>query len=209
MIKLGRLLALVLALSFPAPFTLAQDTAPAAQAPSEQPIDYAAWEAVAARAETALEAGRVSDRALLGLRDELSTWRERLGEAASQNDDRINTLKTQIATLGPAPEEGQVEPAVLTQRRNELTQQLAEAEAPQKAADEAHSRADALIGQIDTTLRGRQASALFTLGPTPLNPTEWPGAISDLFGTFKLAWGEVTSSWGSEAQQTELQRDLP
>ncbi len=225
--RLFGLFALLLWAGWAAPMSMAQDsapdaapdTAPAAEAqapaapapasPAQTGPDYTAWEAVAARAEAALAAGRASDQALLDLRQELDGWRTQFADAAGQNDVLISTLKTQIATLGPPPAEGEVEPAILTQRRNELTRQLAEAEAPLKTAEEARARADALIAQIDSTLRARQASQLLELGPSPLNPTIWPTAIGDLYGSLRLAWGEVTKAWGSEVQQTELQRDLP
>ncbi len=215
-----RLFLLSLALLFAAPAgfapaAFAQDANAAADGAATEANgeadgpDYTAWEAVAARAEAALEAGRASDQALLDLRSELVDWRAQFAQAAGQNDVHIATLKTQIATLGPPPEEGQVEPDILTERRKELTQQLAEAEAPLKAAEEAQARADALIAQIDSILRTRQTDLLFELGPTPLNPTIWPKAFGDFFDTLSLAWGEVKKTWGSEVQKTELKRDLP
>ncbi len=182
--------------------------APVAEMPETGP-DYTAWEAVAARAEAALEAGRASDQALMDLRGELVGWRTRFADYASRNNIHIETLRSQLATLGAPPEEGGSEPAVLAERREELQRQLAEAEAPLKSAEEAGARADALIGQIDTILRARQTDLLFEMGPSPLNPTAWPGALGDLGATLRLAWGEVAKAWGSEVQQAELRRDLP
>ncbi len=192
----------------PAPEAEATTPQPAPAEAQEGP-DYAAWEAVAARAEAALEAGRASDQALLDLRAELVEWRTQFADVAGQNDVRINTLKTQIATLGPPPEEGQVEPAVLTERREELSQQLAEAEAPLKTAEEAEARADALVAEIDNILRTRQTDQLFELGPTPLNPASWVSALDELWSSLRLAWREVEEGWGSDIQRGELARDWP
>jgi potassium efflux system protein len=177
--------------------------------PQETKIDYPAWERVARRAEQALEAGRASDQALQALRSELVTWRELLSKAKAENTIRINTLKTQISTLGPPPTEGGTEPAILTERRAELTVQLDELEAPVKAAGLAHTRANALITEIDNTIRSRQTDELFALGPTPLNPANWPKAVSDLTSTLRLTWAGITSSWSTETQRAALRKDLP
>ena len=187
-------------------------TTPAASTAQDTPEagpDYAAWDVVATRAEAALSAGRASDQALLDLRRELVDWRSQFDAAVSQSDLRVSTLKAQIATLGPAPEDGESEPAVLTERRAALEQQLAEAEAPLKAAQEARARADTLIRAIDATLRERQTDALLQIGPSPLDVTAWPQAAQDLFATLHAAWAEVVSAWGTDVQRTELRRDLP
>lgn len=172
-------------------------------------IDYVAWERVAQRAEKAVEAGRASDQALTSLRSELNTWRETFANAKAENQVRINTLQTQIATLGPAPADGATEPAILTLKRDELTLELQQAQAPAKDAELARARANALIGEIDSLLRARQADALTQLGPTPLNPSYWPGAIDDLFQTVSLAWYGVKSSLGTETQRAELMGNIP
>ncbi|GKY89825.1 DUF3772 domain-containing protein [Sinisalibacter aestuarii] len=172
-------------------------------------IDYAAWERVAVRAEQAVEAGRASDQALQNLRSELVGWREVFTRARADNQVRITTLRTQINTLGPAPAEGETEPVVISETRLELTRQLEEAQAPVKAAELALARANALINQIDSTLRARQTDALFALGPTPLNPALWGKAAEELLTTFNLSWAGVTSSWQTETQRAELRKNLP
>ena len=199
----------------PAPDAATAEVSSGAQAPTGQDAgqdagpDYQAWDAVATRAEAALEANRASDQALLELRQELVEWRSQFDAVAQRDDVLIATLKSQIATLGPPPADGQTEPEIITQRRDELEQQLAEVEAPRKAAEEARSRADALIRAIDATLRARQTDALFQIGPSPLNVAAWPAAISDLSTTLRAAWAEVAAAWGTDVQKTELKRDLP
>ncbi|HHB81451.1 MAG TPA: DUF3772 domain-containing protein, partial [Aliiroseovarius sp.] len=172
-------------------------------------VDYTAWDKVAKRAEQALEAGRASDQALQTLRDELVGWREVFTKARAENEVQIKTLETQIKTLGPEPADGESEPAAIAQTRALLNTQLEEAQAPVKAAELALARGNALIAQIDTTLRTRQTNALFALGPTPLNPAIWPKAVEDLFTTFRLAWSGVKSTFGSDAQRAEFWQNLP
>ncbi len=171
--------------------------------------DYTAWSALADRVERALETGRASDTVLRELRAELVDWREIFVKAQGENSVRINTLKTQIASLGPKPETDGVEPAVLTERRDELTRLLNEAEAPVRAAEEAHSRATALIQEIDSLMRARQTDQLLKLGPTPINPVLWPRAISDLTASINGIASEVETNLGSDAQRKDFLEDLP
>ena len=211
-------LTLVLTLWLPLGAQAQETVAPAVIAPEPDPIvaylddgspDYAVWEKLAARVEDAVEVGRASDVVMEELRGELTAWREAFTEAQAANAVRINTLKTQIGTLGPPPAEGQTEPAILTQRRDELTQMLNEARVPVQKAEEAHGRANALVGEIDSLLRARQTDLLFELGPTPVNPAIWPKAAEDVADTLRGAVSELRSAAGSETQQAELKRLLP
>jgi len=171
--------------------------------------DYLAWSRVAERGERVLEIGRASDQALSELRSEIDQWRGLFKSAQDENSIRIDTLKTQLATLGPEPEDPGSDGAVLTQRRSELTDELSKAQAPVKEAEEAYARADVLIREIDSLLRARQTDQLLELGPTPLNPAVWPSALASLKQTFSTALAEMRNAWGSEAQRRDLQADLP
>ena len=171
--------------------------------------DYDAWERVAVRAETAIRDNRASDGALNELRAELVDWRSRFLAAESINKTRIETLKNQIAALGPAPEEGVEEPADIAARRTELESQLAELEAPVRRAEEAFSRADGLIGEIDTLIRERQAARFFELTPSPANPVLWPQAFSEVADMLLTLRSEMKSAWSSAAGQLTLRENLP
>ena len=171
--------------------------------------DYAAWDRVAERVEGAVEVGRASDQVLADLRQELSDWRDLFADAQAENSIRINTLKTQLSTLGPEPETAGSEPAVLTQRRSELTNKLNSAQLPVQEAEEAFSRADVLIREIDSLVRARQADQILKLGPSPVNPAIWPQAFLDLKTSLDLAVNEVRKAWGSDAQRADLNADLP
>lgn len=172
-------------------------------------VDFSAWGRLADRVERALDAGRASDHVMQQLRAELADWRSGFLAAQGENDIRINTLTTQISTLGPPPGEGGSEPAILTIRRDELTGQLNDARAPVQRASEAYGRADVLIGEIDTLLRTRLTDALFTFGPSPVLPSNWPEAYRNLSNTLSLAINGIGASFGTETQKAELRRDLP
>jgi len=171
--------------------------------------DYAAWTRVGDRAEAAIETGRASDKVLSDLRQELTDWRALFTDAQAENSIRINTLKTQLATLGAEPEAPELEPDVLTQRRLELAAQLNAAQLPVQEAEEAYGRADVLIEEVDALLRARQTDALFSLGPMPINPALWSGAVSDFSASLRQIVTEVQSAWGSDTQRDDMRADLP
>ena len=171
--------------------------------------DYRAWEQAATRVERAIEAGRASDAVLDELRAEMTEWRELFDAAQKENSVRIDTLKMQLSTLGPEPENPGAEAAVLTQRRSELTEKLNAARLPVQEAEEAYSRAEVLIREVDTLLRSRQTDQMLELGPTPVNPALWPKAFTDIRTTLDLAVAEVRKNWGSSAQRQDLRDDLP
>lgn len=188
-------------------------TDPGAQVEVEQTepsgLDYAAWEGLADRIVAALEVGRASDAVFLSLREQLVEWRSEFSLIRDANDISINTLTTQIATLGPVPVDGGSEPAILTQRRDELNVLLSQAQLPVQAAEEALGRANVLIGEIDALTRARQGDALITHGPSPLLPANWAIAARAISTTINLSISRIWANWGSDIQWAELSRDLP
>ena len=70
--------------------------------------DYEAWHSVANRAENAVSAARASDVAFTGLRAEVVEWRREFQVQLSANENRLNTLRDQIASLGPVPGRGHI-----------------------------------------------------------------------------------------------------
>ena len=171
--------------------------------------DYAAWESVASGVEVRLEAGDAPDADLEALREELAGWRAQLFEAESTNAARVETLRAQLDALGPPPAEGESELGQVAERRAELTARLADAEAPQIAANEAYNRADGLIAEIDDVLRTRQTEALLSRGPMPLNPVHWPAALESLAAVAVTAAEEVRSALGSDWQRARVVQNLP
>ncbi|MBD3679403.1 MAG: mechanosensitive ion channel family protein [Rhodobacteraceae bacterium] len=187
-----------------APAQAQQQETPATQAP-----DYEAWEEVAQRAEEATEAQRASNAAFEGLREEIAKWREVFLTAQTTNQTRVETLRSQIAALGPAPAEGETEAAELADRRRQLNEQLVRLEAPRKTAEEAYNRSDGLIREIDAIIRDRQADALLKISPSPVNPARWPEALTDLVGSFVGVLTETSSFWALPTNREEMRANLP
>lgn len=186
----------------PAPLALAQSQ----DAPQ---FDAAAWERDAAQAETVLSEGRASNRALEQLRERIAGWRKKFTEAQSVNSARIETLRDQIAALGPPPDEGKSEAPAIADRRSALTEQLNQLQAPGIAAAEALGRAEGIIREIDRVIRERQADALLKLSPSPLNPINWPAGAAVLTQGMKTLAAEVSGAWANPTARSEFRNNVP
>ena len=171
--------------------------------------DYVAWEKLAARVETSLSDGKISDAGLELLRGQIADWRATLLVAKSANASRITTLRSQITALGPLPAEGQTEASEIADRRKTLTDQMVRLQAPGIAAEEAYSRASALIAEIDRVQRERLADELLRLWPSPVNPANWSTAAAGLSGIAVDFWNQTRSSWANPAARKVLADNLP
>ncbi len=181
----------------------------AAMAQENAAVDYAQWEKDAKTAEDSLAADRASSRALDALRERIVAWRSTFGTAQNVNAAQIETVKAQIAALGPAPTEEKPDAPEIAERRKALSDQLAKLQAPAIAAVEAYSRADSLIRQIDARIRARQAKELRRLSPTPANPANWPAGLAVLTGGVQTLWKEAGEAWNNPARRAELKNNLP
>ncbi len=186
--------------------TVAQDVTDV-QSSSAAP-DFTAWQTLAARAEEAIESGRASNAALEELRAEVVGWRDAFLAAQSINSTRIGTIRGQIDSLGPVPEQG-TESEEIAGRRAELGDQLQRLQAPVRAAEEAFSRANGIISEIDSIIRERQAEELLTLGPSPLNPVLWGRGLQELGLVSRDLATEVADRWGNPAQREATLQGLP
>ena len=210
----GRVLALLLALVLGLVIwagpqgAAAQGTPQPAAQDSPAGPDYGTWQDTATRAEDAIETGRASNVALEELRAEIVGWREAFLSAQSTNGTRLSTLRTQIEALGPVPENGE-ESEEIAARRAELNSQLSRLQAPVLAADEAFTRANGIISEIDRIIRERQTDALLTLGPSPLNPVLWGRGLQELGATFRDLGGELSDAWANPVQRASTIKDLP
>ncbi len=171
--------------------------------------DYDQWTNTAERAEGVIDAERASDPAFETLRGQLVDWREEFRAVTGINASRIETLQAQLEALGPAPEEGGEEPRQIAEQRANLTDRLAEAEAPGRRAEAELRRAQGLIGEIDDLLAKRQAGALLTLQPSPLNPSNWPSAIDAVRGYLHAFVNENLQLWSSAIYRAEFSENAP
>ena len=173
------------------------------------PPDYKAWESVASNAEDLLTKGSATNDALSELRITLVDWRTVFSEAQAAEDPRVQTVRAQIAALGPVPGEGEAEDPAIAERRKELNETLAKLQAPGIAAGEALSRANALISGIDGTLRTRQTDKLMRLSPSPANPVNWPAAFMLGSGIVSAVYAELTAQVTGADAFRELKDNAP
>ncbi|MBD1206363.1 MAG: mechanosensitive ion channel family protein [Rhodobacteraceae bacterium] len=171
--------------------------------------DYGAWELLAERAENLLSNPETETRGLELLRNQLVTERAKFLAAQNTNAARIATVREQIAALGPAPPQGETEAQEVALRRQQLADQLVQLQAPGLTAEEAFRRADGLIGEVDRTLRERQASQLLQLWPSPVNPANWPEAVVALGDVTVRLWTETTTRWTRGDGRQALFDNLP
>ena len=168
---------------------------------SQEVTDYEKWELNALRAETVIETDRASIQALEKLRVQLVQWRTSFQQLQNENQDRIETIETQIESLGLKPESGK-DP--LEDRRVALDKQLAKLNEPIVRAQEAFNRADGMISEIDTLISQRQATEFFQLGPSILNPLLWGSSIGDVFKSFATLSKETSGVLSSTYFQDQF-----
>jgi potassium-dependent mechanosensitive channel len=204
------LLALICATYFVAPAMVqAQSTAQAPAQSANGAPDYEAWRSFAQNAEALLDRPGASNEELAELRGELVNFRARFLAVQNADQSRIVSLREQIAALGPPPEEGATEAAEISERRAELSEQLTVLQAPGIAAQEAFRRADGLIRQIDITLRERDAEALLSLWPSPVNPVNWVLAADAVWGTTFTFATQIIGATEDPARMREFRSNLP
>ncbi len=172
-------------------------------------LNYDEWTAMAGRADALLADDQSSGDALGNLRAQLVDWREALLGAQSANSTRIAVIRSQIAALGPVAEDGVAEADEIAGRRRELTDQLVRLQAPGIKADEAYEQADGLILQIDRLRRDRQAEELLRLWPSPLNPANWPAALSGVSAVALTLWTETSGKIADVKSQEVFINNLP
>jgi len=168
---------------------------------SQEVTDYEKWELNALRAETVIETDRASIEALEKLRLQLVQWRTSFQQLQNENQDRIETIETQIESLGLKPESGK-DP--LEDRRVALDKQLAKLNEPIVRAQEAFNRADGMISEIDTLISQRQASEFLQLGPSILNPLLWGSSLGEVFKSFATLSKETSGVLSSPYFQDQF-----
>jgi potassium efflux system protein len=169
------------------------------------PEAYENWNKDATRAEAVVENAEASDAALEALRSQIVDWRQTFLDAQSQDIARVAILEDQLNALAPPPETGE-DP--LADRRAALSDQLNAARAPLLRAEEAYSRASGLIREIDQIISARRTNALLELGPTPLAPSKWLTATTEVIGVFSGLVDEVSDAFNNAAARASFQSNL-
>ncbi len=180
-----------------------------AQERTQQQIYLEDWQNTALRAERAIDSSRASTAAFEQLRKELAEFRQQFQAERSKNTQRIQTLNKQIEALGAAPADGESEPEDIAILRSQLTLQLNQLNVPRIVAEQAFSRADGLVSEVDTIIRERRTRYLLERGPSPLNPELWPAAFETLFRAGRTLWLETRTKIGSDTTIEKIWGGMP
>ncbi len=175
-----------------------------AQLTDRQSEYYQGWIKTADRAETVIEANRASNAALENLRSEINNYREDFNQARGANTDRIQTLEGQIKALGPKPEGDAEEPEQLAMLRAHLDEQLNSLRVPRIISEEAYSRANGLISEIDRIIRDRQKKELLQRGPSPINPIYWRPAWADVTEATRSLFNETAKNLRTDSVREQI-----
>ena len=177
----------------------------AAQLADRQSEFYKDWISTADRAESVIEANRASIASLEKLRLEINDYRDDFNHARNSNADRIQTLENQVKALGTMPEEGESEPDGIADLRSNLDAQLDSLRVPRIFSQEAYSRANGLIIEIDQIIRDRQRKKLLERGFSPLNPVHWGPAWTDVSESARGLFNETVENVRSDVFKEHLQ----
>lgn len=159
-------------------------------------VEFERYDALALRAEEAIESNTLDNETFEAIRTRIAEYRAEFDAARNANADRIATLREQVAALG-MPTEGETtapEYPDVVAKREELSAQLTTLLAPVQKAEASFLEADGLIREIDQLLRDRQTTKILEVGPTPLNPVHWPQAWTDLRTAGTSIWAESNQS---------------
>ena len=166
-------------------------------------LDYNDWDATAEMVEEALLDGTVSELFLITLRDEIAERRAEFQLAQTVNETRLKNLSDQLVSLGEKPKEG-TEAIEISERRNQLINQIDRLMVPRIRALEAFKRADGLIGEIDIFLRAQKTDNLLQIEKTPLDFRIWPNAFAEFNERIGEMFIEVVDAWNTPAVKEQF-----
>ncbi|HWP01556.1 MAG TPA: DUF3772 domain-containing protein [Methylococcus sp.] len=160
------------------------------------------WQAILERHDKALNKGDVEDDRILEIRTELVSLHSEARTAIDQAIPEVESIRQELATLGPAPAEGAPPEAPnVAERRKSIQDRLAKAEGAIKEAELVITRADRLIERVQALRRTRFTERVLTRGPSPLSPEVWRKAIEEARTGFALQ-REQFAAWLSSDTTT-------
>lgn len=146
---------------------------------------------------------------LESIRDDLVRRRAEAQAEVEAKSPAVEELKGRLAALGEPPAEGVTEPPEIAEMRRTLNQEIADAQAPVIEAQQAAERADALISEIDRTVRARFSAELAGRGRSPLNPDVWSTATREISRHLRDQRDDLVERFGDPYNQRLALRRLP
>jgi potassium-dependent mechanosensitive channel len=143
----------------------------------------------------------IDDTRLLNIRSRLETIRADAVKLSATLVGPISEINQQIASLGPAPKDGETEPPDVASQRRDLQGQLSRLSGIKSTLDVGSVEAEQLAARVALIQRGNFLSRIFEPDRSILNPGLWSdtGAglvllVQRLGGLFSAWWGEVSST---------------
>lgn len=161
------------------------------------------------RAATALQDRVVSDKTLEQLRSQLVDVRDTNSAIVDRGNIRASALEAQLKSLGPPPADGQDEAQEIAVRRSELTNALADANAPVRKANEILSEAEFYIRRVDRQLRARQFDMLLNRYPSPLAPSTWTTGAREIVQIQQRVERDVKAELARPSISKKLDETVP
>lgn len=161
------------------------------------------------RVESGLESGVLSPRTLLELRAQLVEVRDRSAVVVQRGSIRADALSAQLDSLGPPPGGDGTEAEEVAQRRKELVNELADANAPVRRAREVVRLAEVLIRKVDNQLRGREIRKILERYPSPLLPSTWVEGVSNIADFGKRLDRDYKSEFARPSVSKQLGETVP
>jgi small-conductance mechanosensitive channel len=170
---------------------------------------FTTWGETAVRAQEALEKREASNAALEQLRSQLTDQRADALGLSEAGSVKVRTLRAQLDALGPEPKDDGSEPDAIASRRSELKSQIATANAPILAAQEAFQRADVLITELDELIRDRETRRLLSRSPSPVLPSSWNAAATELSAYAERLRRELRQQLEAPAEAAQVRERSP
>jgi potassium-dependent mechanosensitive channel len=162
------------------------------------------------RAQHILESKEIIPLGILNdVRQELANLRDSSREFVERGSVEGRTIRAQLDSLGPPPAEGFSESEEIAGRRSELRAELSNAEAPIRLTREVLQQAEVLIREIDQRIRNQQNTVLLHRFPTPLSPSAWLTAATELTVYSRHILAQTKNSLQQPGEIDRLRGNLP
>ncbi|WP_406721111.1 hypothetical protein RPE78_02180 [Thioclava litoralis] len=169
----------------------------------------ARWLSFANRVERVLDNGRASVATLRRMREELIAQQGATEAIIRTGSVRARAARASLEALPQAPDNDRFEADDIALRRANLQAEVAQAEAPILAAQQAHDRAGLLVHEIDAAILRQSLGAALTRSPTALEAATWTAATQEAHSYFTSYITQLRGEYADPDHRALLRVTLP
>ena len=166
--------------------------------------EWTDWDREAQRARSVIDAGAASPSALEDLRKRLEDQKSGASKVADAASSEISRVTAELDALGPAPEGDATEAPAAAELRKELRERVTAAEADRGRAQRVVARVENILSDLARLGQQNFFDRLETRGPSPLNPTVWVDAKSDIVKLHGRLRREVDRGLAAPSEQDDV-----